>query len=103
MECTLPSEEQQTMKTTGKLISFVFTFLFLDANAYAADDSPLFEAVKKGDKATVEALLAKGADVNAKDEYGDTPLHKAETFGHKDLAGLLLAKGADVNAKTKYG
>ena len=103
MECTLPSEEQRTMKTTGKLIIFVFTFLFLAANAYAADDSPLFEAVKKGDKATVEALLAKGADVNAKDEYGDTPLHKAETFGHKDLAGLLLAKGADVNAKTKYG
>lgn len=91
------------MKSTGKLLIFIFTILTLAASAYAADDSPLFEAVINGDKAEVEALLAKGADVNAKDEYGDTPLHKAKTFGHKDLAELLLAKGADVNAKTKYG
>jgi hypothetical protein len=52
------------MKTTGKLIIFVFALLALTASAYAADDSPLFEAAKKGGKAAVEALLAKGADVN---------------------------------------
>ncbi len=95
------------MKSTGKPIIFVITFLVLAASAYAADDSPLFEAVKKGDKAAVEALLAKGADVNAKerDGVGETPLHYAAntTYGRKDIAELLLAKGADVNAKDKNG
>ncbi len=91
------------MKTTGKLITFIFTFLALAASAYAADDSPLFEAIKKGDKAAVEALLAKGAGVNAKDEYGWTPLYSAACEGKKDIAELLLAKGADVNAKDNNG
>ncbi|MHB1141596.1 MAG: ankyrin repeat domain-containing protein [Sulfuricaulis sp.] len=90
------------MKNTGKLLIVIFTFLALTASAYAADDSPLFEAVRRGDKAAVEALLAKGADVNAKGEYGYTPLHEASR-GQKDIAGLLLAKGADVNAKDNYG
>lgn len=95
------------MKTTGRLIIFFFTYFALAASAYAADDSPLFEAVKKGDKAEVEALLAKGADVNAKDKnpVGQTPLHYAAdtTYGRKDVAQLLLAKGADVNAMDNNG
>lgn len=91
------------MKTVRKLIVVIFTFLTLAVSADAADDSPLFEEVKKGDKATVEALLAKGADVNAKDKYGSTPLHKAAEHGHKDIVELLLAKGVDVNAKDTYG
>ena len=91
------------MKTVRKLIVVIFTFLTLAVSAHAADDSPLFEAVKMGDIAAVEALLAKGADVNAKDKYGGTPLHVASKKGKKDIAELLLAKGADVNAKSKYG
>lgn len=91
------------MKTTGKLIIFVFALIVMAASGYAADDSPLFEAVKKGDKAAVEALLAKGADVNAKDGYGDTPLHNAAYYGKKDIVELLLDKGADVNVKGSGG
>lgn len=93
------------MKTIGKLIIFVFTILTLAASAHAAADSPLFDAITQGDKAEVEALLAKGADVNVKnsDRYmGMTPLHKA-AFGWKDIAKLLLAKGADVNARNVFG
>jgi ankyrin repeat protein len=93
------------MKSTGKLIIFVFTFLALAASAYAAEDSPLFEAVRWGDKATIEALLVKGADVNAKGWHGRTPLHFAvdEFKNKRDVAELLLAKGADVNAKDNEG
>ena len=76
--------------------------------------TPLHWAVKWGDRALVELLLAKGADVNAKTarpfligdvkpDYHHTPLHYAVAFGRKDLAELLIAKGADVNAKTDYG
>lgn len=88
------------MKTTGKLIIFIFVLLALVTSAYAADDSPLFAAIKNGDKSAVEALLAKGADVNVKDEYGQTPLVYVK---EKSIAELLLAKGASINARDKRG
>lgn len=91
------------MKTTSKLIIVIFTLLALIGSTYAADDSPLFEAVKNGDNAAVEALLVKGADVNVKDTNGRTPLHWAALRGNKDVAQLLLAKGADVNARNEFG
>ena len=91
------------MKTTSKLIIFIFTLCVLSASVYAADDSTLFKAIQKRDKAAVEALLAKGADVNAADKDGRTPLHEAASYSNKGGAELLLAKSADVNAADKYG
>jgi ankyrin repeat protein len=41
----------------------------------------------------VELLLAKGADVNTKDNYGWTPLNIAAQNGHKDVEKLLLQHG----------
>ncbi len=41
----------------------------------------------------VELLLAKGADVNAKDDGGETPLDAAVNNGHKDVAELLRQHG----------
>ena len=43
-------------------------------------------------------LIAKGADVNAKDYDGMTPLHWVAWETHKGIAELLIAGGADVNA-----
>jgi len=47
--------------------------------------------------------MAKGADVNAKNDGGYAPLHYAAFNGHKEIAELLIAKGADVNAKDGIG
>lgn len=76
------------MRTIGKLLIVIFTFLALAPSSYAADDRPLFEAIAREDKAAIEALLVKGADVNARPEGvvgGGTPLHVAASFGSKDI------------------
>jgi ankyrin repeat protein len=55
-------------------------------------------------KTIAEFLLAKGADVNAKDTgNGWTPLNYAIWNDHKDLVELFLAKGADVASKDNRG
>lgn len=67
-------------------------------------DEQLWEAARKGDAAAAQALLDKGADVNAKFRYGTTALFKAAERGHTEVVKLLLARGADVTVKdTFYG
>jgi ankyrin repeat protein len=61
----------------------------------------LFLAVRYGQKEVAELLIEKGADVNAKNNYGETPL--AYALNNKEIADLLIAKGADVNAKGDFG
>jgi ankyrin repeat protein len=63
----------------------------------------LWYAADHGHKEVAELLIAKGADVNARDDVGRTPLHIAAIYGYKEIAELLIAKGADVNAKIEGG
>ena len=48
----------------------------------------------KGNKDTVELLMAKGGDINARYDIGYTPLDEANRSGHKDVAELLEKHGA---------
>jgi Ankyrin repeats (3 copies) len=62
----------------------------------------LLAATRKSDVAAVKALLAKGADVNAKTEYGATPLFFACDRGNVEVVKILLEHGADVNVRDKF-
>ena len=62
--------------------------------ATAAEE--LLKAADDGDLAAIEAALAKGADINARGQFGDSALNIAAQRGHKDLAQRLLDRGADV-------
>lgn len=87
------------MKTIRYHAVTVYLVLFGVLGMVYADDSPLFEAVKNGDKTKIEALLVKGVNVNVKEDkfYTSTPLHYAVRKGNKDIVALLLARGAEVN------
>jgi|GEM_PF-3456585 len=67
--------------------------------------TPLNVALEKGDKKMVKLLIAKGADVNAKEDnvIGLAPLHIAAFRDLREIAELLLAAGAEVNATEKTG
>jgi ankyrin repeat protein len=53
--------------------------------------------------ADVQAELAAGAEIMARDKYGQTPLHGAASFGTPANIQALVAAGADVMARTKIG
>ncbi|HVG18944.1 MAG TPA: ankyrin repeat domain-containing protein [Blastocatellia bacterium] len=61
-----------------------------------------FAAARRGDAATVKAFLDKGADVNAKTQYGATALSFAADKGHVEVVRLLVERGADVNVKDSF-
>jgi excisionase family DNA binding protein len=63
----------------------------------------LQRAVDQGDVSNVNALISRGADVNARTEDGWTPLMLATIKGYAEVARALLKQGADVNARNKKG
>jgi ankyrin repeat protein len=84
---------------------------FLIMKGIAIDESSsggataLMNAAKIGHYQMVKLLIAKGADLEKKDEYHDhvTALIIAATHGHKDIVRLLISAGADVRAQTDSG
>ena len=82
-------------------------------NAWYRGSTLLNRAVSRAHKDIVLALLAAGADVNAKDWFGETAIHKVCAYpihqgkqGRSDLKDILLAllgAGADVYAKNAAG
>jgi hypothetical protein len=86
------------------LLSFLLLFASLHV-AFAQDPGDeLFNAARRGDVATVKALLDKGVDVNTKFRYGATALSYASDKGHLEVVKLLLERKANANVKdTFYG
>jgi ankyrin repeat protein len=59
----------------------------------------LFEACVTHDVAQVRKLLADGADINLRDDYGITPLMYACQVENTELCRVLLENGADLQAE----
>jgi ankyrin repeat protein len=63
----------------------------------------LLDAADRDDVNTLRALLAAGADVNAKGPFDETALIRAANGGHEKSVRLLVKSGADLNAKSVDG
>lgn len=73
------------------------------ASANAMRVQPLHSAVAQGSVAAVKALLAAGADPNARQQGGFTPLLVASARGQLEIVKLLVLNGADPNAANDAG
>jgi ankyrin repeat protein len=60
-------------------------------------------AARTGSLGSVQALLAKGADPNAREEREQTALMWAAAEGHAEVVAALLQAGADLHAKLQSG
>jgi excisionase family DNA binding protein len=73
----------------------------LKTDSGGASPASLQRAVDNGDVDNVNALIAQGAQVDARTDDGWTPLMLATIKGHTGIVEALLNKGADVNARNK--
>jgi ankyrin repeat protein len=101
------------------ITALVMTLALAPALAIAGVSDDFIEAAKRGDLAAVKSLLARGADINARENVGltasigasgqlnvnkakgnagYTALIIASENGDDEIARFLLAKGAAVNA-----
>ncbi len=66
-------------------------------------ESPVADAVMRGDTVAVRALLKQGMDANAAQPDGMTALHWASARGDARLASMLIFAGARLEAATRNG
>lgn len=70
------------------------------------ETTPLILAAFYGRCEMAAKLIEKGANLNARDAYGNTPLsHACSRIWHNgvDIINLLIAAGADIDAKNNNG
>jgi ankyrin repeat protein len=93
------------MKLAKLLCLFLAIMFFADGCGKKPGGAvtPLHCAAEQGDIEQVQLLIANGADINSRDQYGQTPLERAAFAGHIKVVELLIAKGAEVNTKNQSG
>src|SRR5260370_32702467 len=84
------------MRFCAILLAVAFSILAADL------PMDILEAAKKGKAKELEALLAKGADVEVRDKEGRTPLMLAAQYGRTETVRLLLDKGAKPDARDTH-
>ena len=68
-----------------------------------SSETPLIDAINKGEVEAIKKLIESGADVNEVSTNGMTPLLTAVKNNQLEVIEILLAKGANINATNKRG
>ena len=87
------SANHGSVPTTRFIVSLIRTFDFLpiiDSVGGKDFTTPLWIASKQGHYEVLKLLHQAGANINAKDIYGNTPLHMASKYGHHKVSTRLL-------------
>lgn len=91
IECAMEDDSEEL----GDLIEDWHSHPVLDTKNSECDETALWIAARNGFVNTASVLAAAGADLNAKNKFGETPAYIAACYGHKDVLALLLKCGCD--------
>jgi len=94
------------IESTRFIVSLIRTFDFLrivDSTGGKEFTTPLWVASKQGHYEVVKLLHQAGANINAKDFYGNTPLHVASKYGHHKVMSYLVTAGCDFDCANTAG
>lgn len=75
----------------------------MDAIEQLRLDVELLRAARKERAAAVRELIAAGANLSARELWGNTPLHEAAWYGNEAVARALLGAGAQVHQPNRRG
>src|SRR5258705_2980060 len=95
--------EREVMRTQQHTGWLTILIVGLAAAGHAATRSDVADAVMKGDKAALRALLQKKADLNAPQVDGATALHWAVYRDDSETMNQLIRAGANVNVTNREG
>src|SRR5688572_971685 len=97
--------QRRKQKMTRRLILFSTAIVLASIASFtlAAGKSPVADAVEKGDKTTLRALLLVKTDVNAAQVDGTTALHWAVHRNDAAVVDQLIKAGAKVGTKNREG
>jgi len=99
------------MKKTIIISAIALCFSIVSVNATPVNSTVNYEvetfykvdsfcvSIAKGDLETVQKLISRGADVNAKSN-GMTPIMYAAKYNRTDILKLLIEHGANLKAKS---
>ena len=99
------------MKKTIIISAIALCFSIVSVNATPVNQTVNYEvetffkvnsfcvSIAKGDIETVQKLISRGADINAKSN-GMTPVMYAAKFNRTDILKLLIVHGANLKAKS---
>lgn len=94
----MPAKQRRTWLAMAALLCGLPAF-----SAERDMDAALRAAAERNDAPGFQALLARGADVNARDAQQDTAFLIAARNGHSALVQAALAAGADLKSLNRYG
>lgn len=95
------------MKIAKWLVSIVFlifggfALLLYYQMFWSTGEKPLHFAIGMEYIPAAKTLITLGADINAKNSYGEIPLSIAAVSGSNEMVQLLITKGAEVDPKAK--
>jgi ankyrin repeat protein len=83
-------------RVTSRRLAYCSVKALTSTRAATKGETPLIVAILADHAAVAELLIARGANVMARNERGLTPLHAAAYSGNAKVARLLLDSGAEL-------